>query len=101
MESLGFCYDGDYEEIYKQIAKETNTQNPVFVSEFPENRPGNPQYGQKPTKKLFVTTLREAFRMYEKYLFVRANIQNLTYQYLQDEEVAFKNAALLLTKNFY
>lgn len=49
MESLGFSYDGDYEEILQQIAKETKTKNPIFVSQFPENQPNNPEYGSKPT----------------------------------------------------
>lgn len=39
--------------------------------------------------------------MYEKYLFVRAGIHNLSFYYLLDEEVAFKNAALLYAKKFY
>ena len=73
----------------------------MFVSQYPENNPNSPDYGCKPTKRPYVTTLREAFRMYEKYLFVRANIHNLSFSYLLDEEVAFKNAALLYCKQFY
>lgn len=39
--------------------------------------------------------------MYEKYIFIRSDIYNLSYEYLVDEEIAFKNAILLHSKKFY
>jgi len=39
--------------------------------------------------------------MYEMYIFKRSEIYNLHYEYLVDEEIAFKNAILLHSKKFY
>lgn len=102
MESLGFDFEGDYDQISAELIKHTGQQNPAFVSKSPYNDPGSEKYGKKPSQKSFVVSLEEIFTLFKNSLkIMEANVDKLDARYLADEEVAFKNAMLFHSKKYY
>jgi hypothetical protein len=101
MESLGFQFEGDYKEIVKNMGKLSKLKYPVFESKHENNQPGNPLYGKNESGEEGLITLREAFHLYDENLNKITDIFNLNKDYLQDEEIAFKNALLLYSNDYY
>jgi hypothetical protein len=101
MESMGFSFEGDYEEIIENMSKRLKQKYPVFESKIAYNQPDSPEYGKNVTAKGGFITLKEAFDLYDQNLSTITDIHNLNKDYLKDEETAFKNAILFHSNRYY